>query len=77
MTTIYKTTERGGRRAICTLPLDAVSAALDTIKRTAVSMGWDFTCHTGRSEITIRFPKPDNQATYSVVRENSLPLQGD
>jgi len=70
MTTIYKTTKRGGRRAICSLPYDAVSAVLNVIKQTAISMGWDYTCHTDKSEIVIRYPKPDNQATYSVVQEN-------
>lgn len=70
MTTIYKTTKKGGRRAITTLPYDAAAAVLDVIKRTAIHMGWDYTCHTDKGEITIRYPKPDNQATYSVVQEN-------
>lgn len=72
MTTIYKTTERQGKRAILSLPLSAEDA-LAVIKRAFSYLG---ELPSTKQGISIKFHHGDCPTIYS-VEENSLPLQGD
>lgn len=68
MTTIYKTTFKGGRREICALPCDQKDA-LATIKRVAEYMGWKHWT-INASQIEVRMGRKQEGATYSVVENN-------
>lgn len=67
MSTIYKTTERGGRRAICVLPCGEQDT-LATIKRMAHRMAYSY--RTIGSEVQMTFKNGEKGATYSVVENN-------
>ena len=68
MTTIYKTTERMGRRAICILPCNA-DKALATIKRMAQLMSYSY--RTIKGEVHMTFKNGEKAASYSVKENNS------
>lgn len=72
MTTIYKTTERQGKRAILSLPLSAEDT-LAVIKRAFSHLG---ELHTTKREISINFHHGDCPTIYS-VEEKSLSLSND
>ena len=68
MTTIYKTTERMGRRAICVLPCNA-KQALATIKKVAERNAYSY--RTVNGEVQMTFKNGEKAATYSVKENNS------
>lgn len=65
-TTIYKTTDKGGRRAICILPTDE-QGALETIKRVAHRSAESY--RSVDNQVIINFPQGFT-ATYSAERNN-------
>lgn len=69
MTTIYKTTERGGKRPLLTLSQGA-EGALNTIKRVVDYMGWEHSVNG--QEIAVKFHKGDQTATYSVEEKIAI-----
>lgn len=67
MTTIYKTTFRVGRRAICTLPITKAQA-LERIKQVADDMGWQYTAN--QYSVAIHFAQAGDRATYTIEENN-------
>lgn len=68
MTTIYKTTERGGRRAICSLPMTANDAV--AVIKWLGNLGHCQRQTDKDGNVTIFFKGGERKATYSVVQEN-------